>query len=167
MMRRKKLMEKLNISPEPLTGSELSKELNVSRQVVVQDVALLRAKGEQIIATPQGYLAAGKIIRDKVSETIACRHNLEQTAEELKIIVAHGGTIVDVVVEHPIYGELQGMLMLRTIEDVEGFIEKLSEKGAMPLSALTNGVHLHKVEAGSQEKLDKIKAQLRKRGLLL
>ncbi len=164
--RRQVLLDKLENNREPLKGTELAQLLGVSRQVVVQDVALLRAKGNKIFATPQGYILADRPT-NTFRATVACQHNFSGLKRELEIIIEHGGRVLDVTVEHPIYGELQGLLMIKTMKEVENFVEKLRVTEAKPLSALTNGVHLHTIEATEQRALDEIIAVLEKEGFLL
>ncbi|MGF7184205.1 hypothetical protein GGQ84_000285 [Desulfitispora alkaliphila] len=166
--RRQRLSKILKNSTGPVTGTSLAKELGVSRQVIVQDVALLRAAGEQVLATPQGYVLVATFGQIKVREKIACHHTgSQQLEEELSIIVKAGGTVVDVIVEHPVYGELKGMLMLKTNKDIEDFLESIKQSDAKPLSALTDGVHLHTVEAESDAIIKDIKNALKKKGILL
>ncbi|MDW7673173.1 MAG: transcription repressor NadR [Bacillota bacterium] len=164
--RRKKIIGRLTDSKEAVTGGELATLLNVSRQIIVQDVALLRAKGIDILATPQGYILAEKL-KGSTRATIACQHDANGLKRELEIIVAHGGKIIDVTVEHPLYGELQGLLMIKTLKEVENFVKSLEESDAKPLSTLTNGVHIHTVEVDSMEMLQQIKAELNKEGILV
>jgi transcriptional regulator of NAD metabolism len=164
--RREKLLAKLVSGREPVTGGELSQSLGVSRQVIVQDVALLRAKGVNILATPQGYLLMENITK-KRRAVIACRHDRQNLYRELAIIVEHGASILDVIVEHPLYGELQGLLMIKSLKDAEEFAAKLHASEAKPLSDLTNGIHLHTIEVEDELMLDRIKAALQKEGILL
>jgi transcriptional regulator of NAD metabolism len=151
----------------PITGSELSQILGVSRQIIVQDVALLRAAGDPILATPQGYLRAPASPGRPFRAVFACRHGLEGTADELDAMVDQGLRVVDVTVEHLIYGELRGMLMVETRADVRDFIQRVQEGGATLLSTLTHGVHLHTVEAARPEQLDRAKQSLREKGFLV
>jgi len=165
-MRREKLLSMLVSSEEPITGGELSMSLGVSRQVIVHDVALLRAKGISILATPQGYLLADNIIKRKRA-VIACRHDQHNLYRELEIMVEYGASILDVIVEHPLYGELQGLLMIKSLKDVEKFAAKLAASDAKPLSDLTNGIHLHTIEIDDDQKLLQLKAALQQEGILL
>jgi len=167
--RRRAIMEILQDAPKPVKGSQLSEQLGVSRQVIVQDIALLRAEGEDIIATPQGYLLIKNISNapQKSLKVFACQHDYQGMEKELELIVTLGGKVIDVVVEHPLYGELKGNLMLEKVEDVKLFLENLNKSGAEPLSVLTKGIHLHTVEAPSQVILDKIQEELKLAGLLL
>ena len=136
----------------PVTGHELAERLGVSRQVVVQDCALLRAAGEDLMATPQGYLLPGR--GPALKAVLACRHTRERTIEELTLMVDHGLKVLDVVVEHPLYGDLRGSLMLASRADVDDFARRMAGDVTL-LSELTGGVHLHTVEAPSQERLDR------------
>ncbi len=164
--RRQNLLAILRRTEAPVAGGELAQRLGVSRQVVVQDVALLRARGQRILATPRGYLALEGGVR--VSASVASRHTgLVELEDELATVVALGGTVVDIAVEHPLYGEIRGMLMVRNHEDVKSFVTRLRESGAAPLSALTQGVHLHTIEAESDAALTEIIAALREKGYLV
>ena len=164
--RRRRLMECLRARRRPVAGSELARQFHVSRQCLVQDVAILRARGEEILSTPQGYrlpspqAAAHRAI-------IACQHGPERTQEELNILVDHGVKVIDVLVEHPLYGELRGGLMIESRADVADFIRRWRKAKAALLSSLTGGVHLHTVEASRPEMIARAKAQLQARGILL
>lgn len=151
----------------PITGSELSQLLKVSRQIIVQDVALLRAAGDPILATPQGYLRAPASPGRPYRAVFACRHGLEGTGDELDALVDQGLRVVDVTVEHLIYGELRGMLMVETRADVQDFLQRVQAGGASLLSTLTQGVHLHTVEAARADQLERAKASLRAKGFLV
>ncbi len=164
--RREKILEEILSSPKPLTGTYFSKLFDVSRQVIVQDIALLRAAGHDIIATPQGYMHPSGLEK-RHRRTIACIHTLDQMKDELLTIVDLGGKVLDVVVEHPVYGEFKGQLMVSSRKDVAEFVEKMEKAGAEPLSALTEGVHIHTIEAEDEEILDLIEWKLAKKGLLL
>lgn len=165
--RRSEILHLLAKTPHPLTGGELAQCFSVSRQVIVQDIAILRAAGHDILATPQGYVVHKSMDNTGFRQIFACKHNtLPDLERELIIMVDSGGTVIDVVVEHPLYGELKGLLMLRCRRDVAQFVEKLQSSNAKPLSYLTGGVHLHTVEAPDRATLDHIGEELKKAGLL-
>lgn len=150
----------------PIRGGELAGCFRVSRQCLVQDIAILRASGEQIVATPRGYrLPEGSPHPHRA--ILACRHAPERTEEELQILVDHGVKILDVIVEHPLYGELRGSLALESRADVQEFLAQVRASRAALLSSLTGGVHLHTVEASRPEMISRAKARLRARGFLL
>ncbi len=165
--RRRRILEMLSVAEGPITGAELAAKLQVSRQIIVQDVALLRARGAPIVATPQGYVMVRSTPQAERTVVLACRHEPHQTEEELTLLVDHGVRVVDVIVEHPIYGELRGLLMLESRHDVQDFLSRLAETEASLLSSLTRGVHLHTVQASRQAALDKAIEALRAKGLLL
>ena len=164
--RRKKLLSLLQQSSAPRTGAELAAYFKVSRQVIVQDIAILRAAGEEIFSTPPGYLLITAPKTNWVQEIIACKHTREQIEDELGLIIDLGGRVLDVIVEHPVYGQLQGSLMIAGRRDLNIFLEKINETGANPLSFLTGGSHLHTVEAPSRQVIDEILKQLQKKGFL-
>lgn len=150
----------------PVQGSEIAAHFRVSRQCVVQDVAILRAAGTEILATPQGYRLPENGSH-AVRAILACRHTPERTEEELQILVDNGVHVLDVLVEHPLYGELRGPLMIQSRTDVQDFLEKVRETKATLLLALTGGIHLHTVEASREELISRARAELRARGFLL
>lgn len=161
--RRQAILETLQSSTNPCNASVLADTFGVSRQVVVTDIALLRASGVSINATPRGYLlergSSGLIRR------IACRHNSYDTGNELNLIVDNGCSVLDVVVEHPVYGELIGSLQLKSRYDVGQFLSKSAQ--AEPLSALTGGVHLHTISCPDEEAFQRVCAALKEAGFLV
>jgi uncharacterized protein len=163
--RRELLLEKITNNKSPITGTELAKEFKVSRQVIVQDIAILRAAGHNILATAQGYLIETE--RNRATRIIVSSHETEnQIEEELNIIVDLGGKILDVIVEHPIYGHISSPLMISNRYQVQEFMDKIRTGGARPLSLLTGGVHLHTIEAENQDNLNKIEEALLDKGFL-
>ncbi len=166
--RRTELVATLRRSPEPVTGSELSSRLGVSRQAIVNDVAILRASGEEIVGSPQGYFLGKRDPgRFEPNALVACLHHREGARREMEILVDHGITALDVVVEHPIYGEVRGNIMVASRADVDRYMDLLLNGGVPPLSSLTAGVHLHGVHAPSPDALEAAKRALRAEGILL
>lgn len=164
--RRKQLLGLLKNSTAPITGADLAARNGVSRQVIVQDLSLLKAGGHEIVATPRGYLYAaheGTSYRRKV----VCRHTPEELGAECDAIVDEGVTILDVIVEHPVYGYLTGELMLKSRRDVRTLIARLQETDSPPLSSLTDGTHIHTLEADSEQALDAAVARLEALGILI
>lgn len=164
--RRKYIENLLKKSGKPQKGHILAEELGVTRQIIVKDIAILRAEGKKIIATPEGYLIPGeeKIMIKKV---IAVSHGTSGIDEELKIIVKFGGIVEDVIVEHPLYGEISGMIMVKTLYDIENFMKKIYEYKAEPLLILTGGVHLHTIAAENEDVLDNIINELKNKDYLI
>ncbi len=158
--RRGQLLALLQANSSPITGSSLAKQLGVSRQVIVTDVAILRAEGHDILATPQGYVIPSESA--VLSRTIAVMHSSDpkDIERELNLIVDNGGRIRDVIIEHPLYGDLRGFLMIKSRKDVQEYLAKLLASEAEPLSVLTEGVHLHTIEAEDDETLKHIEQQL-------
>jgi len=164
--RRQRLLEMLSQAQHPLSGTELGQRLNTTRQTLVQDIALLRARGEPIVATSRGYLLASSLVPNCHRAILAVRHRPEQTEEELSLLVDLGLRVLDVQVDHPVYGEIRGMLMLDSREDLREWLQHIREKRAHLLSELTGGIHLHTVEAPRAELLDRARAALRDKGFL-
>ncbi|HWF48554.1 MAG TPA: transcription repressor NadR [Bryobacteraceae bacterium] len=165
-LRRRRLFKWMRTHREPIRGDELARLFGVSRQSVVQDVAILRAGGKEILGTPRGYRLPEDSARSHRA-VLACRHPPEQTEEELQILVDNGVKVLDVIVEHPLYGELRGSLMIESRADVQDFLQRAHTSQASLLSSLTGGVHLHTVEAKRKEMISAATALLRARGFLL
>lgn len=164
--RRRQILDWMHSHGDPIAGSEMAKRLRISRQCLVQDIAILRAAGEEIVATPRGYRLP-ETASHRHRAVLACRHAPERTEEELQILVDHGVKILDVVVEHSLYGELRGSLMIESRADVQDFLKQVKATHASLLSSLTGGVHLHTVEASRPEMISRARAQLRQKGFLL
>lgn len=162
--RRQAILDRLRTADRPVSASALAAEQNVSRQIIVGDIALLRAGGAEISATPRGYVLPRAT--DGITRTIACRHTLAQTGQELDILVDNGCTVLDVIVEHPVYGQLTGQLHLSSRYDVGQFLQKVSRSGARPLSALTGGVHLHTILCPDEAAWHRVRAALDQAGFL-
>lgn len=165
--RRRQLLELLRKASKPITGAELANHFNVSRQVIVQDIAILRASGEQIFSSLQGYLIPSQPQESWKRSVVACCHTRDQIEDELGMIVDLGGRILDVIVEHPLYGELKGNLMIASRRDLRLFMDSLEKTAANPLSVLTGGVHLHTIEAPDQRVLGEIISSLDRAGFLV
>ena len=163
--RRQAIVETLKNSTVPCNASALAKTFGVSRQVIVADVALLRAAGMEIHATPRGYLMED-VQTGEFIYRLACCHTAEEMETELNIMVDNGCTVVDVIVEHPIYGQISGRLDLSSRYDVSQFVEKLSTQDAPPLSSLTGGVHLHTLICPDEDAYLRVRNELAKENLL-
>lgn len=164
-VRREKIIEILKENLDPVSGSELSKILGVSRQVIVQDIALLRAVNKNILSTTKGYVLYYQEDK-KVNRCFLVQHSTEAIEDELCTIIDNGGKVLDVIVMHDIYGEITTDLILKTRQDVYDFVEKVKSQKVVPLKELTNGVHLHTVEADSEEILDRIENKLNEKKYL-
>lgn len=164
--RRKELTKILEEAKDAVSGTELSKRLGVSRQVIVQDIALLRAVNKNIISTTKGYLIY-KQEKQKVNRCFATRHTTDEIEDELNTIVDNGGKILDVIVMHDLYGEISVDLIIKNRKEVADFMAKVRSKRTVPLKDLTGGTHLHTVEADSEEILDQIEQALKDKNYLV
>lgn len=166
--RRELLITTLKNAVEPISGTKLGDMMNVSRQVIVGDVSLLKATGQPIMATSRGYLyihPQGN--SSKFEKVIVCTHTFAQTEEELNIFVDNGVTIKDVKVEHPVYGDLTASIMVSNRNEVQNFIQNVKETNASLLSELTEGIHLHTVSANNPQDIENAEEGLRKAGILI
>ncbi len=163
--RRGRILEELKVAEGPLSATVLAQKLSVSRQIIVGDVALLRAAGEGITATPRGYVLDAP--RAGLVATVACAHSGADMERELTLMVDQGCTVENVIVEHPVYGQLTGPLELSSRYDVWSFIRRVRECEAQPLSALTDGVHLHRLRCPDEGALERVRAALDGAGFLV
>jgi hypothetical protein len=165
--RREEIVRLLKNAQEPITGNKLSELFNVSRQVIVQDIAVIRAMGLDIIATSNGYIIYKKDDKS-VIRTIVCKHDgLDNLEEELRIIINNGGAVLDVCVNHTVYGIIKRELNLRSISDIEEFVEAITENKATPLAILTGGEHIHHIEISKEKNFLKMIDQLQEKGYLV
>lgn len=164
--RRNRILETLSVAVRPVSAASLAADYSVSRQIIVGDIALLRAGGYEIAATPRGYV----IPRNSAVLTykIATKHENKDMEAEMNAIVDEGCTIQDVIVEHPIYGQITGLIDASSRRDVSDFIRKCKEHPeSLPLSALTNGIHLHTVLCPTEQAYKNVCSSLAKLGFLL
>lgn len=191
--RRQMLLAKLGDASSPLSGGRLAKELGVSRQIIVGDVAVLRASGHDIVSTARGYVlakasdaagaatpasgttraseneagAARSVAHDgRPTRVVKVHHSVEQTSDELFTILENGGTVVDVFVWHRVYGRLEARLGLRTRKDALRFINDIESGKSSPLLTVTSGYHYHTIAADSEATLDRIERALDSKGYL-
>lgn len=166
--RRMQILHRLQESDTPLSGTALAKALHVSRQIIVQDIALMRAENYGILSTNKGYL-----LRSEKTENIQpkrvffVKHSRQQVLEEFRTVLELGGKFLDVAVEHEIYGQICADLLIETESDAVDFYEKLLVCRDNPLNVLTDGCHYHTVSAPSEKLLDLIEDALRSKGLLI
>ena len=165
--RRRQLLTLLKNANQPYTGAELAKKVSVSRQVIVNDMNLLKAMNEPILSTSQGYLYFRETAPQTYEKKIVCHHTPEQTVEELYTIVDCGATVKDLSIEHPVYGEITVSMYLSSRFDVDMFIEKLAKTKAPLLSALTDGTHVHTITATNSISIEKATSILREKGILV
>ena len=163
--RKQEILRLLQEAEAPLSGSALAKLLGVSRQIVVQDMALLRAQTDsQIISTYQGYV----LLKAEVpcSRVFKVRHSTERTQEELQEIVDLSGRVEDVFVYHRVYGVVRGQLAIGSRKDIRDFMDRLAESSSAPLMQITDDFHYHTVTAEDEKTLDLIEARLKELGFL-
>ena len=162
--RREKIVAYIRDSKEPVSGQKLAEIFDVSRQVIVQDMALIRANGVEILSTHRGYVIDNKKSANRV---FYVNHTDEQLEDELCMIVDMGGKIVNVMVEHKVYGKLEAELQITSRHKVYEFVESMKSGSSSPLKNLTSNLHAHLVEAEDEKTLDMIEDKLREMGILV
>lgn len=166
-IRRKQIVQYLYEEKKPVKGTGLASKFNVSRQVIVQDIALLRAEGEDVIATPQGYVIL-HTEKGRIEKKIVTRHQgYEAIEDELTTILEYGAKIIDVIVEHPLYGEIRSNLNIGYKKELEDFMDKIRRENAEPLASLTEGLHIHTLEVPNEDSFNRLKEALAKKGYLI
>lgn len=157
--RRRRIAQTLTATT-PISAATLAEQFSVSRQIIVGDIALLRAAGMDIVSTPRGYQFSQE---SGLLRTVACLHTPQQIRQELLVMVDNGCTVLDVVVDHPVYGQLTGQLSLASRYDVDQFVDKVQDTA--PLSTLTGGVHLHHLRCPDEDAYRRVLASLEELGL--
>ncbi|MGX7106997.1 3H domain-containing protein [Hutsoniella sourekii] len=167
--RRRAILDILEASDKPVTATQLAKQFQVSRQIIVGDIALLRAADHQILATNRGYLAQGSQASSKhpYQGRIVCYHEAKQMEEELEIILNLGGQVESVEVDHPVYGLITAPLQLRSQDDLHLFIRQMEAYQGILLSSLTEGIHSHTISCQDSESFLAIKEALKEANILL
>ena len=161
--RRKEIAALLKMSEFPVSGQKLAEKFGVSRQIVVRDIATLKAQGLDVLSTNRGYYVE---TRQRCSRVIKVRHTDEETQDELLTVVDLGGVVVDVFVKHRVYGKLCAPLNIATRLDVQRFLDDLHSGKSTPLKNVTASYHYHTIEAGTEEILDAIVDALREKKFL-
>ena len=161
--RRKAIVNLLLASKSPILGSELSEQFNVSRQIIVQDITVLKGIGYEILSTHSGYVMNKSPLVERVFKL---KHTTEQTEDELTTIVDLGGTVVDVFVWHKVYGRISATLNIFSRLQVKQFLEGVRTGKSTELMNITGGYHYHTVRADSEEVLNKIENYLKEKNYL-
>ena len=141
--RRQQIARLLSASQAPISATTLSQELGVSRQIIVGDIALLRAAGQEITATARGYVIPAQ---NGLLRRIACIHSAEETRDELDAMVDCGCTVVDVIVEHPVYGQLRSPAPVQP--SGRGSVHEAHGRGRPPVPAHRRRASAHPLLPG-------------------
>ena len=166
--RRNHILQMLKEQASPLSGTSLANEFHVSRQVIVQDIALMRAENHRILSTNKGYLYRAEILQDNLPKRVFfVKHTTQQVLDEFLTVIELGGKILDVAVEHELYGQIRVDLLIETAQDAQEFSDRLTGCRDNPLKVLTDNCHYHTVAAPSEKLLDLIEAEFRSKGYLL
>lgn len=162
--RRDNLIKQMKESKTPVSGQKLAEIFGVSRQVIVQDIALIRAAGHDVISTNRGYVLNAP---QMVSRVFKVCHTDEMLEEELCAIVDLGGCVENVMVQHEVYGQLEAELGLNSRRKIMEFVNEISSGQSSPLKNLTSDYHAHTITADSEATLDLIEDMLREKGILI
>lgn len=161
--RRKAIIALLTSERRAISGSELSESFGVSRQIIVQDIALLKGAGYEILSTHHGYFFQNSPLKERVFKV---KHTTEETEDELTSIVDLGATVENVYVWHKVYGKIEAQLNIFSRLQIKQFIEGVRSGKSVELMNITGGYHYHTVRAETEEILDKIEAVLTEKGYI-
>ena len=161
--RRKAIVNLLLSTNEAISGGKLSEEFGVSRQIIVQDITVLKGSGYDILSTHSGYIIQKSPLKERVFKVY---HTTEETEDELTTIVNLGGTVVDVFVWHKVYGKMTAPLNIFSNLHIKQFIEGVRSGKSSELMNITGGYHYHTVRADSEDVLNRIQNALEERGYI-
>lgn len=164
--RRLAILRELHTSEAPVSGSALARAVGVSRQVIVQDIALLRANGHDVIATARGYVLREGTEPQMPTRLIKVHHTVAQLEDELDTVVDLGGVVLNVMVNHRAYGKITADLDIRSRRDVARYLSDINSGKSVPLMTVTSGYHYHRIAADTEEQLDEIESALEAKGYL-
>ena len=167
MERRDSIIEMMQKDQQPLSGTKLAGIYGVSRQVIVQDIALIRAAGYDVISTNKGYILNTPVEEKIVERVFKVNHTDEQMEEELFCIVDLGGCVVNTMINHKVYGHLEAPLNIRSRRNVSDFMKEIHNGKSSPLKNITSGYHYHTITAESEETLQLIEKELREKQFLV
>ena len=162
--RRAEILSLIDNSQNPVAANFLSEKYSVSRQVIVQDIAILRAQGYGVISTNRGYVLGSGLRAERVFK---CRHTLQELVDESEVIISRGGRVEDITVNHRVYGKISARLELSTMRHAEELYRSLVSGASKPLMSVTDGYHYHTVSGESEQILDEIECALREKGYLI
>ena len=161
--RRKEIVTLLMSEKEAISGGALAEHFHISRQIIVQDINVLKSLGYEIISTHNGYVLQKSPLLERVFKV---KHTTEQTEDELNCIVDLGGIVVDVFVWHKVYGKISASLNIFSRHHIKQFIEGVRTGKSTELMNITGGYHYHTIRADSEEILDKIAITLNQKGYI-
>lgn len=162
--RREKIIEVLKNSSVAISATNLAEKFNVTRQIIVGDIALIRVSGVDVVSTPRGYIINNE---DSNKYVIACNHDNQGLKDELYTIVDFGCGVIDVIVEHGVYGQITANLHIYSRKDVDDFLKKMEESKALPLSIINDNTHLHTVSCPNKKRYEQLVIELKAKGFLV
>lgn len=159
------IIDRLKNTNAPVSGQLLAEICEVSRQIIVRDIALIRAEGYDIISTNRGYMLSESI--QEVSRIFKVYHTEEQMVDECYSIVDMGGKIVNIMVNHRVYGKMEAELSINSRRKADAYIESIHNGKSSPLEKITSNYHYHEIAAENEDVLDEIEKMLKEKGYLV
>lgn len=162
--RRNGILDILSAGEGAVTAARLASEFGVTRQIIVLDIALLRANGQPIAAERRGYFLKKQ---EGIYKTVVCRHDADAVRDEFYAVVDNGGKVLNVIVEHPLYGQISAEINVASRFDADGFVERSRQLNAAFLCDLTGGIHIHTLSVPDEEAFVRICDNLSEKGILV
>ena len=170
--RRAAILQQLAHAGAPIAARTLATHYGVSRQVIVQDLAVIRASHPGIISTARGYVLEQPDQPAGCTREFKVRHTPDRTGQELNLIVDCGGRVKNISISHRVYGRITAEMDIRSRQDVREFLQSFEDSSSTVLSTATDGYHYHLVEAATPDRLSLIEKELKEnsypgRGIIL
>lgn len=164
--RRNSIISILKNADSPVNASKLAEKFDVTRQIIVSDIAIIRAMGNPVISEKRGYYVE-RPESNMLLYTVTCKHTEKQTVDEFYAVVDNGGKVIDVSVEHPMYGQISANLNVCSRFDAEEFVRIAKESNAKQLCNLTDGIHIHTIAMPDEKAYDRTIKKLEEAGILV
>ena len=161
--RRSAMIALLQKNKTPVKGDALAQMYGVSRQVIVSDIALIKAKDIPIVSTNRGYIIEGS---GELERVFKVQHKDSDVEQELCTIIDNGGWVKDIFVYHKVHGVIKAEMDIHSRRDIKEYLEELKNGNSLSLKNVTNGYHYHTVRARDKETLDLIQEELQNLGFL-
>ena len=150
-------------------GKMLSKNVGNGKKILyVSDPTVDGLYGETVKAQIEGV---GRLKTEYIeNNTISFAMNMAERviATDIECVVGvGGGRVLDVQVEHAVYGIISAKLSIASRYDADEFVRAASNSSVSQLSDLTGGVHTHTVAARDEETFQRITERLRELGILV
>ncbi len=137
--RRTEILKLLQQAEKPVAARAMASQFGVSRQVIVQDMAVIRASTPGILSTTRGYVLQ-QIKTLHAPENLKYVMDRKRAAEELNLIVDCGGRVKNISISHRVYGRVTAEMDIRSRQDVNEFVQAINSSHSSVLAVLLPGI---------------------------